>query len=47
MEFKQDFINFNFEKKKNYAEATLTKFGKKNSIFYISKSLNFIIEKNL
>ena len=48
MEFKQDFINFNFEKK-IYAKATLTKFGEKKKIqyFYISKLLNFMTEKNL
>ena len=47
MEFKQDFINFNFEKK-IYAKATLTKFGeKKIQYFYISNLLNFMTEKNL
>ena len=33
MEFKQDFINFNFEKKNE--KETLTKFGKKKSNIFI------------
>ena len=41
MEFKQDFINFNLEKK-IYAKATLTKFGeKKNPIFLYIKLVKF------
>ena len=40
MEFKQDFINFNFEKKNT--KATLTKFGeKKNPIFLYIKLVKF------